>query len=218
MAGRKRKPGRRTADGRLAKKARPQRVRDITDVATSQPHRSWLKEGQRRDQRAESALGRMFLAGLITEPECWAGERLRSIIREFHIVIAAPITASTAAIMVAEGMEIPAEADHLAAERPETEEEKRDRVLAQHAGAMTVLDRLEWGRQIISELDAMLMRDAEPEHIRLVKAGLHALAAFWRMTEPPEDPSDREVKVSGARYGERPDWPHEEKAVSIIYK
>ncbi|ABS68929.1 hypothetical protein Xaut_3702 [Xanthobacter versatilis] len=218
MAGRKRKAGRRTADGRLAKKPRPQRVRDITDVATSQPHRSWLKEGQRRDQRAESTLGRMFLADLITEPECWAGERLRSIIREFHVVIAAPITASTAAIMVAEGMEIPAEADHLAAERPETEEEKRDRVLAQHAGAMAVLDRLEWGRQITSELDALLMRDAEPEHLRLVKAGLHALAAFWRMAEPPENPNDREVKVKGVRYGEEAEWPHEEKVVSIVYK
>lgn len=218
MAGRRRKAGRRTADGRLAKKPRQQRVRDITDVATSQPHRSWLKEGQRRDQRAESTLGRMFLAGLITEPECWAGERLRSIIREFHVVIAAPITASTAAIMVAEGMEIPAEADHLAAERPETEEEKRDRVLAQHAGAMAVLDRLEWGRQITSELDALLMRDAEPEHVCLVKAGLHALATFWRMAEPPENLNDREVKVKGFRHGEEAKWPHEENVVSIVYE
>lgn len=218
MAGRKRKLGRRIAGGRLANKPRPERVKAATDVATNQPHRAWLKENRRLDQRAESVLGRLFLAHLITEPECWAGERFRSLIREFHIVNAAPATVSTAAIMVAEGVETPAEADHLAAERPETEEERRARVLDQHAAAMGVVEGLEWGRQVAGELDRLLMQDAAPEYLALVRAGLGALAAFWRMEEPPKEAGAREVKVKGFRVGDGPEWAHEEREVSIVYK
>lgn len=218
MAGRKRKLGRRIAGGRLANKPRPERVKAATDVATNQPHRSWLSENQRLDQRAESTLGRLFLAHLITEPECWAGERLRSLIREFHIVNAAPATVSTAAIMVAEGVETPAEADHLGAERPETEEERRARVLDQHAAAMGVVEGLEWGRQVAGELDRLLMQDAAPEYLALVRAGLRALAAFWRLDEPTEEVARRRRKKAVFTDGDRAEWPHEEREVSIVYK
>lgn len=218
MAGRKRKQGRRTADGRLAKAPRPVRAKAVTDVVTSQPHRRWLKEDRRFDQRAESALGRLYLAGKITEPECWAGERFRSILREFHVILASPVTMSSAAIMVAEGVEAPAEADYLAAERPETEEERRERVLAQFGAASAVFDRLEASKQVVSDIDALLMRDVAPSNIGPLKSGLKALAAFWRMTEPPEKEEERDVRVSGRRYGEKPEWPHDEKVVDIVYK
>lgn len=218
MAGRKRKSGRRISGGRLANPPRPVRAKAVTDVATSQPHRAWLPKDERLNQRAESAIGRLFLAGLITEPECWAGERFRSLLREFHVVLASPVTVSTAAIMVASGVETPAEADHLAAERPETEEERRDRVLEQFDAASGVFDSLACSKRVVSDIDALLMRDVVPANIASVKSGLQALAAFWRMTEPPEREQDREVRVKGRRYGDRPEWAHEEKQVEIVYK
>ncbi|MFG1454561.1 hypothetical protein V5F44_20265 [Xanthobacter sp. V2C-8] len=218
MAGRKRKQGRRTADGRLAKAPRPVRAKAVTDVVTSQPHRRWLEADRRFDQRAESALGRLHLAGKITEPECWAGDRFRSILREFHVILASPVSMSSAAIMVAEGVEAPAEADYLTAERPETEEERRERVLAQFGAASAVFDRLEASKQVVSDIDALLMRDVVPADLGPVTTGLRALTRLWRMTEPPERVEDREVRVSGRRHEEKPGWPHDENVVDIVYK
>lgn len=219
MAGRNRKPGRRTANGRLAKPTtRSERQDTITSTVTSQPHRAWLKEGRRLDQRAESALGRLFLAHAITETECWAGERFRNLLREFHVVLAAPVTASSAAIMVAETVCQDAEGDELAPEHSETDEERRDRVLAQFERAKRALGRLDRSKEITSGIDALVMRDVLPADLALVRSGLQALARLWRIFEDEADEARRPIRVNGKRFGERAAWPHDERIVEIQYK
>lgn len=215
MAGRRRKIGPRQPNGEPKRQPRAVRRDEIMGTAIEQPHRRWLPESVRLDQRAESALGRLFLAGLITEPECWAGERFRSLLREFHVVMASPITVSTAAVMVANGVETPAEADHLAAEKPETEEERAERVLRMFGGAKQRLSRLECGGHAVRDIDALVMRDIVPLHLDAVRAGLRALAKMWHMEDVQEDYLRRS---EGYRSGTRPEWPHEEREVEIVYK
>lgn len=217
MAGRKRKGGRREANGQLQRASAATRAQAVTDVATAQPHRRWLAEDARRDQRAESAIGRLFLAGLITQPECWAGERFRGILREFHLVLACPMTASAAAIMVAPGVQQDAEGDLMAAERHETDEERRDRVLASFDKVQRELRRLDGSKVVVRDLDALLLRDIVPDDLRAVKAGLLALAAMWRMEEPAADERDRPVRVKGFTNGDPATWGHEEKIIDIVY-
>ena len=187
-------------------------------VAMDQPHRRWLPESARRDQRAESALGRLYLAGLITQPECWAGERFRSILREFHVVLATPVTASGAAVMVAETVQPDAEGDTMAAEHPESDEERRDRVLAAFGFATMVLRGQENHRAVIGDIEALLMRDQVPDNLGPIKCGLSALAAKWRMEEPAEEEQHRPVRVRGARSGAIPTWDHEEREISVVYQ
>jgi len=222
MAGRKRKQSAREPSGKVQRASAVTRAKSVTDVVTAQPHRNWLRKrgdaGQCLNQRAESALGRLFLAGMITEPQCWAGERLRNLLREFHVVLASPVTASAAAIMVSEGVENPEEADYLAAECPETEEERRERVLYQFDAAKRALGGVEAPRHVVSQIDALLMWDTCPDDLTHIRGGLSALAALWRMTEPPCDEGRREVKVAGERYGDAPHWPHDEKEVQIVYR
>ncbi|MEP9368671.1 hypothetical protein [Xanthobacter sp. VNH20] len=212
---RPRKTGRRLKSGRLAEDPRPVRAKSVTDVATSQPHRRWLPDDVRLDQRAESALGRLYLARLITQPQCWAGERLRGLLREFHLVLASPVTVSTAAIMVAEGVERPAEAEYLAAERPETEEERRERVLAQFEAVKRCIGRLESARAVTAELDALVMRDLVPAALGNIEAGLTALADLWGYRD--DDPGMVRVK-SFAKAGNtvKPGWPYEVSTVIFV--
>ncbi|BAF86834.1 hypothetical protein AZC_0836 [Azorhizobium caulinodans ORS 571] len=218
MAGRKRKITQRQPNGQPKRLPRSERRDAIMGVAMEQPHRRWLPEGARKDQRAESALGRLFLAGLITEPECWAGERLRRVLHEFHIVLATPMTASSAAIMVASPVQQDAEGDLMAAERPETEEERRDRVLASFDRATSVLKRVENSRSAIRDIDALLLRDQVPQDIQPTRRGLAALASMWRLNEPAEEEGDRPIRVRGARIGDACAWSHEEREVAILYK
>lgn len=218
MAGRKRKGGHREPNGKPQRAEAAARVQAITDVVTGQPHRKWLPEGARLDQRAESAIGRLFLAKLISQPECWAGERFRGILREFHVVLASPMTASAAAIMVSSGVQQDAEGDLMAAERQETDEERRDRVLAAFDKVQRALRGLEDSQVVVRDLDALLLRDLVPDDIGPVKTGLLALAAMWRMEEPAENERDRPVKVRGFTTGELPRWEHEEKIIDIVYR
>lgn len=214
-SGRKRKVTGREPSGAPQRACRAERRDAVMGTAMEQPHRRWLPEASRLDQRAESALGRLFLAGLITEPECWAGERFRTLLREFHVVMASPVTVSTAAVMVANGVETPAEADHLAAERPETEEERAERVLRMFGSAKQRLSRLECGGRAVRDIDALVMRDVVPHRLDAVRAGLRALAKMWHMDDVQEDYLRRS---EGYRSGTRPEWPHEECEVEIVYK
>jgi len=222
MAGRKRKQTSREPSGKVQRSSAAARAKSVTDVVTAQPHRNWLRKGMDTgrclDQRAESALGRLFLAGMITEPQCWAGERLRNLLREFHVVLASPVTASAAAIMVSDGVENPEEADYLAAECPETDEERRERVLYQFDAAKRALGYAQEPRTVVSQIDALLMWDTCPDDLTHIRAGLSELAALWRMTEPPAEEWRRDVKVAGERHGEAPHWPHDEKEVRIVYR
>lgn len=216
MAGRKRKAGRRLTNGRLANAPRKERRDAITGMATAQPHRAWLPEAMRRDHHAECALGRLFLAGLISEPQCWAGERFRTLFREFRVVLASPVTVSAAGIMVAEGMETPMEADHLAAERVETDEERRERVLGQFDAMKRALRAVPDPRATAAQLEMLVVMDVCPDDLAPVRAGLDALAALWRLAPAGEGraPVRRHRPF---RDGDRASWPHEETEVNIVY-
>lgn len=86
-AGRKRKSGARYAGGaRLKPEAKP----DDRIKTSRQPHRRGLPDEQRRDERAESPLGRLLLKGVI-DAECYdAGERYVAIVGQYRAVINTP--------------------------------------------------------------------------------------------------------------------------------
>lgn len=198
--GRKRKPGIRTKSGRLseskaAMKARGARRNGTRDVVLEQPHRRWLDEDTRADQRAATVLGRLYLAGkrskktmpgTITEAQCMAGERWLAIINEFHVILATPMTrVSSAAIQVADsGEHNPADADYLAPSRPETEEERRDRVLDQYGAAMKAIRAIDPNGAVLRCMDACIIHDrvvCEDDIELLLKRGLDALVQLWRL-------------------------------------
>lgn len=211
--GRPRKQGKRFPSGKLSEKPR-----DVRDVVCAQPHRRGLAEDLRRDQRAETEIGRLFLSGLISEAKYWAAERWRGVVREFHVVLATPMQRSSAlASMVAPGMEETQEADHLAAERPETEIEKRKRVLKAHGAAMRAIRSVAESGSVFAVLEAVVIEDRPCGEMEmdLLKRGLSALCWHWRMEDraPGEEP---DVRVSGMR-AERPSWGHEEKELKIVY-
>jgi hypothetical protein len=83
--GRKRKSGRRTASGRLI----PDKT-DFKGFVAAQPHRSWLPEGQRRDEKAGDVLGCLNLTKLISDHAYEAGRRFSVIVGAFRQVIGAP--------------------------------------------------------------------------------------------------------------------------------
>jgi len=205
--GRKRKDGIRTKSGRLseakwAMKARGARRRGMRDVVLEQPHRRWLDEDMRADQRAASVLGRLYLAGkkaakpmrgTITEAQFMAGERWLSIITDFHHILATPMTRLSAmALQVAEsGEHNPAEADYLAPSRPETEEERRDRVLEQYGAAMGAIRKVDPNGAVLRCMDACIIHDRLPseEDIELLlKRGLDALVRLWRLDRDAPKP------------------------------
>jgi hypothetical protein len=190
----------------------------VRDVVCAQPHRRGLAEDLRKDQRAATEIGRMFLSGVISEAKYWAAERWRGVVREFHVVLATPMqTSSALAGMVAPGMEQPMEADHLAAECPESEVQKRARVLKAHGAAMRAIRALPEASNVFAVLEAVVIKD-EPcrdDDLRLLRSGLLAFCRLWRMEDraPGEEP---DVRVSGVR-AERPSWGHDEKEVRIVY-
>lgn len=195
--GRKRKSeAKRERNGRAQRASADVRRNAERSVAMSQPHRAWLKDDQRADQRAATMIGRLRLAGLISEPQYWAGEKWARLMHEFHIVLATPISrASSMSAMVAPGMETPAEADHLSAERPETEEERQDRVIAAFDAVC--------GR--ISAADLCLL-DAACVHGRAIgddamddlTAALDQLVRLWRLDDGVvSDGDEPPVKICG---------------------
>lgn len=184
----------------------------------AQPHRRWLKEEKALDQRAESALGRLYLAGLISQPECWAGERFKTLLQEFHVILASPVTISSAAIMVATSLEAPAEAEYLGSEVRETEEDKRERVLAQFEQAKRALAKVRDPKRASAALDALMWHDCASDDLGPVHDALKCLARLWRMEEPAEKEQDRPINVKGCLIGNKAVWSFDEKEVVIHYK
>jgi hypothetical protein len=84
--GRKRKSGRRQPDGRLA----PQRPVDYRAMAAEWPDRRGLAKGLRTHERAGSALGRLSLEKVISEPEYEAGRRYSVIVGAYLAMAGAP--------------------------------------------------------------------------------------------------------------------------------
>lgn len=218
--GRPRKAGKRMASGKLSQTIADRDARglgDVRAVALSQPHRAWLGETRRLDQKAESEIGRQLLTEKITEVEYWAAERWRNIIREFHIVLATPMnTMSALGQMVTSSIDPDAwrSGESGSTEMPETEEDKRDRVLAQHGAAMSWLRRCGDAAAVFSEMERVVIHDLPVNDLKTLKRGLQELAKLWRMKEPDDDTVNR---ICGQR-GERPTWDHDVKEVAITYR
>lgn len=83
--GRKRKSGRRTSSGALA---RPKV--DYRAMAAAQPHRNWLPEALRLSERAGTMLGCLLLTRHISEEQYEAGRRYSVIVGAYHAVASVP--------------------------------------------------------------------------------------------------------------------------------
>ena len=83
--GRKRKIGRRGANGDLLRA----RV-DFRELAALQPHRVWLPEEKRLDQKAASPLGCLNLLGVISTRQYLAGIRYAVVVGKYRAVLETP--------------------------------------------------------------------------------------------------------------------------------
>jgi hypothetical protein len=83
--GRKRKIGFRHPGGELV---RPHF--DARGLATLQPHRVWLPEEQRMDQKAASPFGCLNLLGVLTDAQYLAGVRYAVVVGKYRAVIETP--------------------------------------------------------------------------------------------------------------------------------
>jgi len=177
--GRKRKPGPRTASGQLSRSAAAVAYRDEGAVVRQQPHRRWLPEDKRADQRAETVLGRMRLGGMLTEAQYQAGVRWAAIVHRMHVALCVPRgPISIAGKMVPSGNEPPAEDDRPADFR--TEEER-------HEAAMKdfniVLGKL--ASDEVRALDVVVVRDRCPIgfDMQVLAEALNRLADLWKIAD-----------------------------------
>lgn len=176
--GRARKTGQREPNGRPQRKWGP--AADVRVVATAQPHRRWLPEDKRRDQRAECELGRLYLAGRITETEAEAGEKWRGLVSAYLKCLAAPVgPVSVAARGISDRVEAEPEGAFPSSEVSETEEERHERVLRAFSRASQVL--ADCGRDVAREIDAVVVKDELCASVVTLTVGLDALAAHWQM-------------------------------------
>jgi hypothetical protein len=83
--GRRRKVGPRHPSGDLV---RPQF--DMRGLAALQPHRVWLPEEKRMDQKAASPLGCLNLLGVLTDAQYLAGVRYAVVVGQYRAVIETP--------------------------------------------------------------------------------------------------------------------------------
>jgi hypothetical protein len=82
--GRKRKLGSRYASGDIVRPGVERRL------AAKQPHRAWLPERQRLDQRAASPFGCLNLFGVLTDRQYRAGMRYAAVVGKYRAVIESP--------------------------------------------------------------------------------------------------------------------------------
>ena len=61
----------------------------VREVVKRQPHRRWLQEAHRLDQRAESHLGRLALARHVSAVEYEAGKHYAGVVARYRAVISA---------------------------------------------------------------------------------------------------------------------------------
>ncbi len=61
----------------------------IREVVMNQPHRRWLPEAHRLDQRAENSLGRLAIARHVSQAEYEAGKRYAKVVAQYRAVISA---------------------------------------------------------------------------------------------------------------------------------
>ena len=187
--GRKRKPGPRTPSGALKRSKQDAKV-----TVLAQPHRAWLPERQRVDQKAVDELGRMFLAGRLfakqQPPEraevLWAaGQQYQSLMVSYRRAIGAPYTGRSAGFdYVSEGANAPQPS------ATDTDEERYDRVCRALDEATAALKG--WAATPHAAtvqkavLDAVCLRNEAilrtADHI--LHDALAALAWLWKLDRP----------------------------------
>ena len=84
-SGRRRKPGPRYRSGELV----PEKF-DFRALAALQPHRVWLPQEKRLDQKADSPLGCLNLLGVISDAQYRAGLRYAVVVGKYRAVIETP--------------------------------------------------------------------------------------------------------------------------------
>jgi hypothetical protein len=87
--GRRRKFGPRNRSGDLSR-ANPESKFDFRALAALQPHRVWLPQEKRLDQKAASPLGCLNLLGVISDTQYRAGLRYAIVVGKYRAVIETP--------------------------------------------------------------------------------------------------------------------------------
>ncbi|MBB3808771.1 hypothetical protein [Pseudochelatococcus contaminans] len=177
----RRKQAKRTPSGRISTAGATVNPRE---TVTQQPHRRWLPEKMRKDQRAESALGRLYLAGFLTEGQVVAGERWRRLMADYARVIDAPRPASgVLARMIEEKAGPDTEAppdDEVRNGVAISDEELRDRVLEAMRAARGEIAARDSSGAVMRMLTRVVIDDVDVQDITYLIVGLHSLATFWR--------------------------------------
>jgi hypothetical protein len=84
--GRKRKIGLRHPGGTLARRE----ASDAQSLAALQPHRAWLPQEKRLDQKAASPFGCLNLLGVLSDAQYAAGVRYAIVVGHYRAVIESP--------------------------------------------------------------------------------------------------------------------------------
>jgi len=204
-AGRKRKNGvKRQPNGQPS---RGGAAAKIMNVALEQRRRMGLDGAKARDQRAESPVGRLVLAGRLGEPEWQAAECLRARRHAFLAELARPVRLSDLASGVAGGRDmggprsggsacgmmvgerLRSEDAESGSARPETPEERRSRVLRQWDEAEAALAAATRGPgpRAFGMVTAVVCDLREPQsdaEVALLKFVLRELARHWGIADP----------------------------------
>lgn len=167
---------------------RPSRAgaENVRAVALAQPHRAWLPERKRTDQHAESLLGRLYLAELLTQEQYDAGEKWCRLMREYHYLLASPARPVNPLARVAanDPPQDVAEAGASSGSPAETDEDRRDRVLRSIGDVTAELRSIGPVGPSLSALEAVILHDRCLDEYRfshLVRA-LNALVRLWKIS------------------------------------
>lgn len=182
------------------------------ETVLAQPHRACLPEHLRMDQRAESEIGRLFLMERVSEAQFWAADRWQSVVAQFRVVLVSPMpTSGLLGRMVAPGVGQDEASGN--AERRESEEEMRERVLDQHGDAMRAISALDDSGVVFRVMQRVVLHgEACPQHhVKYLQCGLDALAKLWKLSD------DKDLRKMRSVRHDRALWSHEEKEVSIVY-
>ncbi|MGV6875906.1 hypothetical protein ACUSIJ_24875 [Pseudochelatococcus sp. B33] len=184
IKGRAREQVKREANGRPSRAG----TQNPRLVALSQPHRAWLPEAKRADQRAESLLGQLRLLKLITQAQYQAGVKWRKLMMEFHAVMASPAMPNGPLARIAAGERHGDAAPvHGGSSAIETEEERRDRVLRSLGDVGAGLREIGHSKQAFSSLEAVILYDRTLDDYAHLFRGLNALVRLWKISEYDED-------------------------------
>jgi hypothetical protein len=190
-----RRAGRHRKAGKREKNGRPQRTKpDLKTKTSRQPHRRALSADVRTDERAESAIGRLFLrqqlhnerhpklpieAALHVDSDCYdAAQRYAHVVGEYRSTIEGPRSTSGSG----RGADCVAEIFGREACRFDPDNCKCFRRKARYDGAFEALH--EAGRAALMAVNRVVIQSADPtaEEIVYLVAGLRVLAWHFGLT------------------------------------